>query len=184
MRRSGSSCSPRCSRISRARVNPPMPGIVMSSTAMSSRSPAVISASASRGALNRYGLHLPRSRLSDHDLAVRRVVVDDEDALSRELLKSLVLGESRRHFCLVGDEPDVERRGRATWSCARWRREPVPAPHIRPWSSARRGPVLDAEQLMVPRARTPPSRPLPTATRPIPGGCPDRYRSSAAVLSG
>jgi hypothetical protein len=28
------------------------------------------------------------------------------------------------------------------------------------------------------------SRPLPTATRPIPGGCPDRYRSSAAVLRG
>jgi hypothetical protein len=33
---------------------------------------------------------------------------------------------------------------------SRWRPEPVPAPHIRPWSSARRGPVLHAEQLMVP----------------------------------
>ena len=37
------------------------------------------------GGRDRHGLHAPRSRVASHDLAVRGVVVDDEDPLAGEL---------------------------------------------------------------------------------------------------
>ena len=57
----------------------------MSSTATSNLSPAVDERERLGAALDGDRFHPPRARMPRDDLAVRRVVVDDEDALPEEL---------------------------------------------------------------------------------------------------
>ena len=69
----------------RARASPSISGIIMSSTATSNGSPGLDQRERLRGQLDRDRLHSPRPRVPGDDLAVRRVVVDDEDPLAGEV---------------------------------------------------------------------------------------------------
>ena len=61
------------------------------------------------GELHRQRLHSPGSRLSRHDLPVRRVVVDDEDPPPLDLWKG-VRRDPRRYVSLLRRQRDLERR--------------------------------------------------------------------------
>ena len=61
-------------------------------------------------ALDRNGFHVPRARVPGEDLAVRRVVVHDEDPLARELRQRALVCQPRRNLGSVHVELDVEAR--------------------------------------------------------------------------
>ena len=75
-----------------------MSGIIMSSTATSNGSPASIERERLGAALDGDGLHPPRARMPRDDLAVRRVVVDDEDPLPDAAAGRRLERDLRRHF--------------------------------------------------------------------------------------
>ena len=56
------------------------------------------------------GLHPPRQRVPGDDLAVRRVVVDDQDPLAGEMREAFVERNLRRHVGRGDGERDPERR--------------------------------------------------------------------------
>ena len=60
--------------------------------------------------LERDGLHLPRERVPSDDLAVRRVVVDDQDPLAGEVREAVVERDRRRHVGRGDGQRDAEGR--------------------------------------------------------------------------